>query len=247
LNSFTRLTFTVIVAFCARSAAAQPASPRAQKRFATAEDATKAFVSAVGSDDKARLDDLFGPDVRDLLTGNAKQDRANAQRFAKAVKEGVKLISKGGNSVTLEIGARGWEFPIPIVKEDAGWRFDTAAGKEAIIDRHIGKDELNVIAFCRAYAAALKSRAEAGSKTVGPLPKSFHGYFFRVVSAQGALLVYPDKWGRSGIMTFLVVPDGRIYQRDFGADTVAQALAVADDNVDGDWTPVSEPGIPETL
>ncbi len=200
--------------------------------------------------------------------------------------------------------------PIPLVKTDGQWRFDTAAGKEEIINRHIGKDELHAIGVCRAYVTAqrqyaslnpqtggeakyaLKFKSAPGKKDglywasaenepaspFGPLvaeahaegyashkgsgPHPFHGYYFRILTRQGkdapggkmnyvsgghltggfALVAYPEHWDQSGIMTFIVNQDGKIYQRNIGEKTSRIAGAMKEYNPDSEWTPVQEEG-----
>jgi hypothetical protein len=159
-------------------AAAQEAAPT-EKTFATPEEAIAALRTAAESEDKDALDKIFGPDFRSLRTGDAKQDRADARRFAQAVAEGAKPVSEGDGNIVLEVGANRWPFPIPLVPAGSGWRFDTAAGKEEIVDRHIGRDELHAIGALRAYA-----RARSGGGTP-PVPAARHGYAFKALVRQG--------------------------------------------------------------
>jgi hypothetical protein len=290
--------------------AAAEAAAVAQRAFASPEEAVQALEAATKVHDKAALRGIFGPEVHDLLTGDERQDKANSRSFAKAIAEGVKPVSEGDARIILEIGSNKWPFPIPLVKEDAAWRFDTAAGKEEIINRHIGKDELYAIGVCETYVQAQKQYAGSGrgasaagryarrlkstpgkmdglywksspdqtpgligakvaeaevDGTDGSAAKPFHGYFFKVLTLQGAaapggmidymkggsltggfaLAAYPEHWGRSGIMTFIVNQDGRIYQRDFGEKTQQAAAAMIEYEPDGDWTPVKDPGVIE--
>ncbi|MGO8677985.1 MAG: DUF2950 family protein [Limisphaerales bacterium] len=202
--------------------------------------------------------------------------------------------------------------PIPLVKADGHWQFDTAAGKEEIINRHIGKDELHAIGVCRAYVAAQRQYASAkpdasgrtkyaqtfkstpGKKDglywppaenepaspFGPLvaeahaegygkhqgagPHPFHGYYFRILTRQGkaapggkldymsqgnltggfALVAYPEHWDQSGIMTFIVNQEGKVYQRNLGEKTSRVAGAMKEYNPDGRWTLVQDEGVP---
>jgi hypothetical protein len=223
-----------------RAAAQQPAP--GQTTFASPEEAVAALSAAVKIHDKAAFHAIFGPGIGDLLTGDEAQDKANSRRFAKAMGEGVRPVSESGDKTTLEIGKNNWPFPIPLVKENSVWRFDTAAGKEEIVNRHIGKDELHAIGVCRSFGGG------------GPLPKPFHGYLFRIVPGQGpaapgamaggfTLVAYPEHWGRSGIMTFVVKQDGKVYQRDLGEETSRLATTADDFNAGGDWTPVAEQGV----
>jgi hypothetical protein len=220
------------------TAAAQPA----QKTFASPEQAVEALRAAVKVHDKAALEAIFGPQVHELLTGDERQDKANSRRFAKSLAEGAAPVSEGADKVLLEIGGKKWLFPVPLVKEGAAWRFDTAAGKAEIVNRHIGKDELHAIGVCEAYGRA--------PKTVKPdLSKPYHGYLFKrppQIGAGGfALIAYPENWGHSGIMTFVVAQDGRLYQRDLGAKTTQLVAAMTNYTPAAAWTLVKDPGVTE--
>jgi hypothetical protein len=242
------LTTSFAIGLGAASAAragAQPA-PAAQITFATPDAAVAALRAAVLIHDKAALGGIFGPQIRELLTGDEKQDKANSRKFAAAIDEGVKPVFDGDDKIVLEIGAGKWPFAIPLVKEGTAWRFDTAAGKEEIINRHIGKDELHAIGFCRAY---IKTRNAGGE---GPALKPFHGYLFRTLHPEGAaassgfaLTAYPEHWGKSGIMTFIVGPDEIVYRRDFGEKTASIMSVMTEYRPDGDWAPEKEPGVAE--
>jgi Protein of unknown function (DUF2950) len=128
------------------------ASP--QRLFASPEQATTALLEAARTKDKTALHEIFGPDAQELLTGDAVQDAANFQSFSRALAEKCLPEPEGDDKVILNIGAQNWPFPIPLIKKDGQWLFDTDAGREEIINRHIGKDELNAIGVCHAYVEA---------------------------------------------------------------------------------------------
>ena len=197
----------------------------------------------------------------------------------------------------LEVGTNSWPFPVPIVKKDGRWFFDTEAGKEEIFRRRIGKNELATLEVMRAYVDAQReyaSRDRNGDEVLeyaqrlastpgakdglywppdldgeisplGPLVaqaqgegyrmagkaqdatrEPFHGYFFKILTRQGkhapggkydyvinghmiggfALVAWPAEYGESGIMTFIVNQQGRVYQRDLGPKTDKLAAAM---------------------
>jgi hypothetical protein len=197
------------------------------------------------------------------------------------------------------------------VKKDGRWFFDTAAGKDEIINRRVGENELTVIGVCRTYVTAqreyasedrddsgvlkyaqnLKStpgqkdglywepaageelspfgplvasaRAEGyGPRKEGEAPQPFHGYLFRILTAQGrhapggqynytingnmiagfALVAHPARWGDSGIMTFIINQQGKVYQRNLGPDTDAKVAAMTAFDPEEGWTLVPPPG-----
>jgi len=145
----------------------QPKPAFAQRLFASPEEAIQALKAASQAKDKTALRDLFGPLVDELLTGDEVQDANNAQRFATVIAQGCKPMNEGADKITLEIGTNNWPMSIPLVRADGQWRFDTAAGREEIINRHIGKDELHAIGVCRAYVTAQRQYAAANPDASG--------------------------------------------------------------------------------
>jgi hypothetical protein len=138
---------------------AQPKPAVTQRLFASPEEAVKALQTASAAKDKTALREIFGCDADQLLTGDEVQDARNAQKFATAMAQSCNQVKEGEDSITLEVGTNNWPMPIPLVKADGQWHFDTAAGKDEIVNRHIGRDELNAIGVCRAYVAAQRQYA----------------------------------------------------------------------------------------
>jgi hypothetical protein len=134
-------------------AAAQQTAGKEQS-FASPEEAIAALKEAAQARDKAALDKIFGPGIKLLRTGDAVEDANHRAHFAQALAEGCQPTKEGDGKIVLEIGTNNWPFPIPLVKAGSEWRFDTEAGEEEIIDRHIGRDELNAIGVCNAYVQA---------------------------------------------------------------------------------------------
>jgi len=302
-----------INAFCATKQPQEQARySNMQRTFASPDDAVVALKAATEADDRTAMHEIFGPDIHDLLTGDQVQDANNRKRFAQALEQRCNQVREGDDKIVLEVGTNDWPMPIPLVKADGQWRFDTSAGKEEIINRHIGKDELHAIGVCRAYVEAQRKYAsmnhgatgqptyaqkikstpgnrdglywetsggEPGSP-FGPLvdearaegysshkegtgPHPFHGYYFRILTRQGkeapggkmnyvrngemtggfALVAYPERWGRSGVMTFIVNQDGMIYQRNLGEQTARIAASMQEYNPNRDWTVVEDQGI----
>jgi hypothetical protein len=282
-----------------------------QRLFASPDDAVKALKRAAEAKDQAALGEIFGPELHELVTGDEVQDANNAQRFATAMAQGCNPVKEGEDKIILEVGTNNWPMPIPLVRADGKWHFDTAAGKEEIINRHIGKDELHAIGVCRAYVTAqrqyaslnpdacggakyaLKFKSAPGNKDglywtsaenepaspFGPLvaeaqaegygndkgagPHPFHGYYFRILTRQGkaapggkmnylsggnltggfALVAYPEHWDQSGIMTFIVNQDGKVFERNLGEKTSRIAGAMKEYNPDRLSTFVQDEGI----
>ena len=325
-NQLTRITGLLTIALSAgawgilpvnlHAAEQKLAQPGlAQRVFASPDEAVKALLAAAADKDKAVLREIFGPEFDELITGDKVQDANNAQRFATVLAQGCQPVKEGEDKIILEIGTNNFPMAIPLVKADGQWHFDTAAGKEEIINRHIGKDELHAIGVCRAYVAAQRQYttanpdASGGTKYAqkfkstpgkkdglywpaadnespspfGPLvaeahaegfgnhkgrgPHPFHGYYFRILTRQGkaapsgkmdymsrgeltggfALVAYPERWDQSGIMTFIVNQDGKIFQRNLGAKTARIARAMKEYNPDSGWTLVEDEGLPGSV
>ena len=88
------------------------------------------------------------------MSGDEQDDQEGRSNFSKMAKEQMQLEALGENEQELIVGTDEWPFPIPLIKEDAGWRFDTAAGAEELINRRIGRNELEAIAMLQALADA---------------------------------------------------------------------------------------------
>ncbi len=288
---------------------APPKPTVAQLVFASPEEAVSALQAAK---DKAAFLEIFGAQYQEIMTGDAVLDTNNTQRFAAALAQGCLPVKSGEDKVIMEIGTNNWPMAIPLVKAEGKWFFDTAAGKEEVINRHIGKDELHAIGVCRAYVvaqrqyASLTASAGGGTKYAqqyksspgkrdglywptaenepaspfgalladahaegyasqkpGTGPHPFHGYLFRILTKQGkaapggkmdymshgdltggfALVAYPLSWDQSGIMTFIVNQDGKIYQRNLGDKTARIAGSMKEYNPDSDWKLVQDAGV----
>ncbi len=298
--------------FCAADAA-NPAV--AEQLFASPEAAVNALQTATKARDQTALQAIFGPEFPALQTGDQVQDANNARRFADAIAQSCHQIKQDNGTITLEVGMNDWPLPIPLVQTNGQWYFDTAAGREEIINRHIGKDELCAIGVCRAYVTAQQQYARANPATggtpgyaqkfkstpgkkdglywpamtnetaspFGPLvaeahaegylnhggsgPHPFHGYYFKILCRQGAaapggemnylnqgnltggfaLVAYPENWDQSGIMTFIVNQNGKVFQRNLGQKSSRIAGAMQEYNPDSDWTLVSDQGMTDAV
>jgi len=278
-----------------------------QQTFASPADAGAAFIQAAKSGDQAGLLAIFGPEAKDVLfSGDAVKDKNALQDFVAAYGQmnRWRQIKVGGEM--LFTGADNFPFPIPLNQNSSGqWSFDTAAGKDEILARRIGKGELTAIAACgvladaqqkyfsqshdgdsvRQYAQKLVSdegkhnglywpasdgqppsplgqlgdfAKAAGYTNADGKPQPFNGYYFQILTKQGdkaqggardyveggkmtggfAILAYPAQYRNSGIMTFTVDKQGRIYQKDMGEKTADNAAALKEYNPGDDWDPV---------
>ena len=162
----TRRSLAVVAVMCAtlltppRGISAQQA---AQRSFATPEEAVRALTSAAGASTIDELRGIFGADSQELIdSSDAATARANREVFTVAMAEGWRLVDQGAGRKTLVIGNEGWPFPVPLVKTGSRWRFDTAAGKEEVLARRIGRNELAVVGICHAYVKAQQRYAQQG-------------------------------------------------------------------------------------
>lgn len=275
-----------------------------QQTFSSPDDAVLALRMAVQSENHDAMDKIFGPEIQSLRTGDKVQDAKNARKFATAMAENCQLDKQSDSEVFVEVGTNNWPMPIPLVQTNGQWFFDTPAGKEEVIDRHIGKDELAAIGVCRAYVVAqqqfgemnggvyaekfkssdgkrdglywpseenvpsakfgrLVAEAEVEGYSGEKGPQPFHGYFFKILTRQGtdasggkmdyksdgslkngfALVAWPQHWDQSGIMTFIVNQDGKVYQCNLGEKTARIAAKIKEYNPDSQWQVVQDEGI----
>jgi len=133
------------------------------RAFATPDEAVRALVDTVKAGDLDALLAFFGPEGRELVeTSDPVTGRRNREVFLAAVGEGWKLADKGPGRKELVVGNEAWPFPMPLVKSKAGWSFDVAAGREEILNRRIGNNELAVIRILQQYVAAQRAYAASG-------------------------------------------------------------------------------------
>ncbi|HEX5217428.1 MAG TPA: DUF2950 family protein, partial [Vicinamibacterales bacterium] len=141
-------------------AAAVP--PAGAKAFATAQAATEALIQAATTFDEPALIALFGADNKDLVsTGDAVRDKSYAAAFAALAKQGlaVAINSTTPSRATVEVGPDRWPLPVPLVRVAGKWYFDAKAGRDEILFRRIGGNELDAIEICRGYVEAQKEYA----------------------------------------------------------------------------------------
>ncbi|MGY6276656.1 DUF2950 domain-containing protein [Methylomonas sp. MgM2] len=127
----------------------------AAKTFPNPDDAAKALLEAVTSDDKDQLISLFGSSEADLISsGDDVEDKKNRLEFANLAKEKMLVEPVDETKSILHVGNADWSFPIPIVKLGEAWQFDAEQGREEILNRRIGRNELNTVAAMRGYVEA---------------------------------------------------------------------------------------------
>ncbi|PWU13609.1 MAG: DUF2950 domain-containing protein [Verrucomicrobia bacterium] len=268
------------------------------KTFSSPQELVSSLGQAVNTTNKAAFAVLFGPEGEWLANPDTVQGAQDLAEFTAAFNLTNHLARKSDTQMILEVGNDNWPFPVPIVKTADGWFFDSAAGREEVLNRRIGRNEIEALQAVRAYVDAQReyaSRDRSGNgvlkyaqriasspgKTdglywptelngqvspLGPMvaeaqsggyfrkitdePQPFHGYYFRILTQQGthapggkygyiingnmiagfALVAWPAEYGESGIMTFIVNQQGRVYQKDLGPKTeqVARKMTIYD-------------------
>jgi len=157
------------------------AGETAAKHFGSPEEAGKALVAALTTLDKKELRAIFGSAGEDLVdSGDAVADKKAADRFIARYGESNSWQKGDDGEMVLVIGKDRWPFPIPLEKSEQGWSFDVAAGKEEILDRRIGRNELATIQVCLAYV-------DAQREYYGENPDSapLHHYAMKFASSEG--------------------------------------------------------------
>ena len=140
------------------------AAPAAKPRvFATPEEAVGALLKIAKKGDLPGLVALFGADAQGLVdTSDPATGLRNREVFVAAAAEGWRLADTAGGGKELVLGNEAWPFPVPLVRSTGGWTFDTAAGKDEILSRRIGRNELAVIDVLQRYVEGQRAYAGAG-------------------------------------------------------------------------------------
>lgn len=130
------------------------AAPGKQKLFETPDEAVQSLLEAIRKGDTKAMVEVLGPTSGPLVSsGDAVEDQRAREAFLRAY-DAAHRLQAGGGKIVLYVGTDNFPFPIPVVPDGASWRFDTAAGREEILDRRIGRNELDAIQVCLAYVDA---------------------------------------------------------------------------------------------
>jgi hypothetical protein len=172
-----------------------------QPTFPSAAEATQSLFQAVQSNNEQAIAKILGGPTELTSSPDAGQDKVERELFVQKYQEMHRLRNEGGGWVALYIGAENWPFPIPLIKKDGVWRFDSDAGSKEVLYRRIGENELTAIAMCHDFVAAAKHGrattdsanreddpattlvAKATSESGGGDPLLFRGYYFRQLPA----------------------------------------------------------------
>src|SRR2546423_941080 len=141
----------------AKQAGAQGTPQPGQKEFDTPKQAADALIQVAANSDLAAAKEILGPDGEDLISSeDPVMDKNRALAFAAKAKEknSVEIDKKDPNRAILLVGNDDFPLPIPIVKHKGKWLFDTKVGREEILNRRVGENELDAIEICRGFAEA---------------------------------------------------------------------------------------------
>jgi hypothetical protein len=136
-----------------------------EQTFASPLEAVNAVVGTAKAHDTSALRSIFGEAGHELISPDSVQAAENFKLFAERLTQETRLITNSDSNMTLEIGAEHWPFPIPLVKQNGQWFFDVSAGKEEVLARRVGMNELGAIDVCHAYVEA--QREYAGEDRLG--------------------------------------------------------------------------------
>jgi hypothetical protein len=165
------------------SQAASTTSESAQKTFATPRQAAEALIQAAEQFDVPALNEILGPEGKDLVTtSDPIQDKNRAALFVTKAHEKTSVTTdpKNQSRSLLSVGNDDWPFPVPIAKKAGKWYFDSKAGRAEILTRRIGANELDAIQVCRGYVEAQKEYASEIHDDSG-----INQYAQRIISTPG--------------------------------------------------------------
>ena len=153
----------------------------AQQSFTTPQAAAEGLAMAVRSGDTKAMNTVLGPGAEDIMSsGDATQDENTRKLFLEAYDAKHSIEQSGDKPATLLVGPDDYPIAIPIAKKGEGWVFDVAAGRQEVLARRIGRNEIGAIMVCVGYVEAQYEYAEATATGEG-----FAAYAQRVVSNPG--------------------------------------------------------------
>ena len=283
---------------------AAPAAQSQQKQFNTPKEAADSLVQATASFDIAALKEILGPDCEDVIASeDPVMDKSRATAFAEKAKEktAVGADPKNSNEAIITVGNDDFPLPIPLVKKNGKWMFDMKTGREEILNRRVGANELDAIAICHGFVEAQQEYAtekhddskvnqyaqriistpgkhdglawqNADGTWAGPVgetiakaleqgytvqskPQPYHGYYYKVLKGQGpdapmgqmdfvvggamiggfALAAAPAEYRVTGVESFIIGPNGVVYEKDLGPDGLKTFEAMDRYNPDKTW------------
>jgi hypothetical protein len=180
---YLKLMWSTAAIVAVTAAVLHSAPSESQRTFATPQEAVQAAIDAAEHNDTAALMKLFGPGGKAIVeSGDASDDTDARAEFVRAAHEKtlIEQDPKNPQKASLLVGNEDWPFPVPLIREDGKWRFDSSQGRVEILARRIGRNELNAMEICRGYVEAQMEFAAQNRDGDGILK-----YAQKIVSAQG--------------------------------------------------------------
>lgn len=286
-----------------------------QVSFDTPEEAAQALADACAEDNVHRLLAILGPAGRMLISsGDEVADKESRELLARSFREKHRLAPESEDRQILHLGVEDWPVPVPIIRREGLWQFDTMEGMDELLRRRMDGNQSSAIGTSRLYVelqnqyaqtfydrrthagiyaqkftsdpgkynglywetkglgrrspadALVELAIQEGYSTPGEHPRPFHGYYFKILKAQGkdapggarsyidqsdigflaeknmtggfALVAYPAKYHASGVLTFIVNQDGIVYEKDLGEEMESLAREMIEYNPDSSWARV---------
>jgi hypothetical protein len=304
-HTLSTCLFAILALFSSAVFAADSAAEAAGQSFASPEEALKALVDAARDGSSEKISAIFGKKYAQIFSsGDATEDNNNRADFLNMAEEKSSVEMEGADRAILHFGKDAWAFPVPVAKHGEQWQFDAEQGEKEILNRRIGRNELQALGVIQAYVEAqveyaasdrdgdevsefaVKLRSKPGKydglfweaapgqpqSPLGPLvaqakaegystksaagePTPYHGYLYKILTQQGGhapggkynyvingnmiagfgLVAFPAVYGSSGIMTFIVNHQGKIYQKNLGPQTAKTAMAMKRYDPDDTW------------
>jgi hypothetical protein len=208
------------------------------------------------------LERILGAGKEVTSSSDEIEDKLERERFSQKYQEMHRLVREPDGTTVLYVGAENWPFPIPLVSKDGAWFFDSDTGTQEILFRTVGEDETSALQVCHALAQGKERGNTAASDPLIEYAQSlvnsgattsdaareeanqsspFHGYYFRTVTGNTvprglAVVAYPADYRSSGVMTFIVTQNGKVYEKDLGRKTTTLAKDIKR-GPDSTWHP----------
>jgi hypothetical protein len=239
LSAIATLAFAIVALLPAAYASPSVAGQSKQATFNSAEEASHALYVAVRNHDERTVTAILQEENSPVGTDEALQDQLDRERFVQKYAQMHRLARTANGNMVLYIGAENWPFPIPLELQNGAWRFDSDTGVHEIRYRRIGENELTAIALCQALITQNHPGTVDATNGISAAPIASHCYYFHSLPASGnrvAAIAYPAAYRSSGVMTFIVDPDGVAYEKDLGSNTAKVAGTMTGYRPDRTWT-----------
>jgi len=296
---------SILFACVVAALATFPTVGHAQQAFKSPEEAADALIGALRSNDTRAVSRVLGRAGNEIVSsGDEVQDENTRKLVLAAYDIKHSIVKNKTGEAFLSVGESEYPIPLPIVEKAGSWTFDTVAGREEILYRRIGRNELAAIQVCLAYVdaqneyAAIAAGGDRGTYAqrflsspgkkdglywpaaageqqsplgegfalatlqgyrTGDRPAPYHGYYYKILTRQGAtapggaknyvakgrmfggfaLVAYPAEYGNSGVKTFMVNHDGEVFEKDLGPRTEQIAVRMSEFGPDRTWTKVA--------